>query len=179
MRMAGRSPGCSSARSLGLLSTRVLYQLGFLASAANALVPGYTAQRPNYEKPNGGLPLLQGAVHNTVFKATPELGTYNHQAQIERHGGAFHVAWKSSPFNEDEDGQRILYSSSADGRAWSAPSAVFPSMPASEFGCDGDHCWDKIHHEGSPLGSGQGQFAAQKQMGVCVFPLKWGVCMFI
>lgn len=44
------------------------------------------------------------------------VGTYNHQAQIERFGGAFHAAWKSAPYNEDQDGQRILYSSSADGR---------------------------------------------------------------
>jgi hypothetical protein len=56
---------------------------------AAALVPAYTAARPNYQKPNGGLPLLPGAEHHTVFESTPALGTYNHQAQIERHGGAF------------------------------------------------------------------------------------------
>ena len=122
------------------------------AAPAAALVPTYSATRPNYQKPNGGLALVKGAEHVTVFSATPETGTYNHQAQIERFGGAFHTTWKSSPFNEDEDGQRILYSSSSDGRHWSPATDVFPSMPASMFGCDPDgHCWDKIHHEGSPF----------------------------
>ena len=124
-----------------------------LGPSGGALVPEYTATRPNYQKPNGGLPLLPETEHGIVFESTPAQGTYNHQAQIERHGGAFHTAWKNSPFNEDEDGQRLLYSSSADGRVWSAPVDVFPSMPASSFGCTdgGRFCWDKIHQEGSPF----------------------------
>lgn len=114
---------------------------------------------------NGGLPLLPGAEHHIVFEATPETGTYNHQAQIQRHAGSFHVAWKSSPFNEDEDGQRILYSSSADGREWSPAVDVFPSMPASMFGCDPGHCWDKIHHEGSPFVTLNGRLYAVSYVG--------------
>eukprot|EP01043_Picozoa_sp_COSAG02_P020488 COSAG02_NODE_1013_length_15207_cov_4.700556_6_plen_475_part_00 len=127
--------------------------LVFLPALTSALVPTYSATRPDYQRPNGGLPLLdKGTEHITVLRASLQSGTYNHQAQIERFGGAFHSAWKNSPFNEDEDGQRILYSSSADGRAWSPAVDVFPSMPASMFGCDpGGHCWDKIHHEGSPF----------------------------
>ena len=83
---------------------------------------------------------------------------------IARHAGHFHVAWKASAFNEDQDGQRVLYASSADGKAWSEAVDVFPSMPASRFGCvpaagtplppgaDGKtHCWDKIHHETLPF----------------------------
>jgi hypothetical protein len=54
------------------------------------------------------------------------VGTYNHQAQIERFGGAFHTSWKNAAYNEDQDGQRILYSSSADGRVWSPAVDVFP-----------------------------------------------------
>lgn len=46
---------------------------------------------------------------------------------------------------------------------WSEAVDLFPSMPASDFGCDpvagtplpptspGVHCWDKIHHEGTPF----------------------------
>jgi hypothetical protein len=35
---------------------------------------------------------------------------------FERSGGMFHLQWKNSPVNEDEDGQRILYTFSADGK---------------------------------------------------------------
>jgi len=35
-----------------------------------------------------------------------------------------------SPFNEDSDGQRILYASSQDGRQWSAATVLFPGLPA-------------------------------------------------
>eukprot|EP01049_Picozoa_sp_SAG25_P009664 SAG25_NODE_980_length_4429_cov_1.828176_5_plen_489_part_00 len=121
------------------------------AAAAARAAPKYTATRPNYQKPLGGLPQLPGALHFTVFTATPQTGTYNHQPMLARHGGSFHVAWKASAFNEDQDGQRILYASSADGKSWSEAVDIFPSMPAHSFGCDGEHCWDKIHHECTPF----------------------------
>ena len=51
-------------------------------------------------------------------------GTYNHQVMFERAGGLFHLQWKNSILNEDEDGQRILYTHSPDGTQW--VSSAFP-----------------------------------------------------
>ena len=134
-------------------SSALLLALPGMVGSTFALLPGYTARRPNYQKPYGGLPPLLDARHSVVFEASSSTNTYNHQPQIERHGGAFHVAWKSSPFNEDEDGQNILYSSSTDGKRWSPAFVLFPSLPAWRFGCNrkASFCFDKIHHESSPF----------------------------
>eukprot|EP00040_Diaphanoeca_grandis_P030797 m.182809 g.182809 ORF g.182809 m.182809 type:complete len:473 (+) comp32134_c0_seq1:140-1558(+) len=121
--------------------------------SGSLISPMYTATQPNYEKPNAGLPLITGALHQVIFTPDPRRdGTYSHGAQIERHNGVFHVSWNNSPFNEDQDGQRVLYASSTpDGQTWSDPVDLFPSMPASQFGCNHDgFCWDKIHHHHLP-----------------------------
>jgi hypothetical protein len=142
---------------------KLRFAVPLLVSSSAALVPQYTATQPDYEKPYGGLQPLPGAEHYTVLTATEAVGTYNHQPMIARHNGAFHVDWKASAYNEDQDGQRVLYASSTDGRTWSEAVAIFPSMPAARFGCDpaagtplppgpgGLHCWDKIHHENTPF----------------------------
>lgn len=143
-----------------MIAAALLHLIGLQRVAAAALpVPRYSATRPDYQRPLGGLAPLPHAEHITVFAATEQTGTYNHQPMLARHGGAFHVAWKNSAFNEDQDGQRILYASSADGRNWSQAVDLFPSMPAHDFGCDplgsasdrAPHCFDKIHHEGTPF----------------------------
>lgn len=92
-----------------------------------------------------------------------------------RHDGYFHVSWNNSPYNEDQDGQRSMYSSSADGRTWSEPIDIFPSMPASRFGCttaksadadaDADEwsppfCYDKIHQHSMPYATLNGRLYA-------------------
>lgn len=40
----------------------------------------------------------------SISKIIP--GTYNHQVMFERSGGLFHLNWKNSAVNEDQDGQR-------------------------------------------------------------------------
>eukprot|EP00729_Bicosta_minor_P001984 gene1984-11448_t len=142
------------------------------------VTPSWSAQRPNYQLPNAGLPLINGSEHFLIF--TPDSrtdGTYSHGAQIERHDGYFHVSWNNSPYNEDQDGQRSMYSSSADGRTWSEPIDIFPSMPASRFGCttaksadadadaDADEwsppfCYDKIHQHSMPYATLNGRLYA-------------------
>ena len=134
----------------------LLLAVPLLHGTQASVIPKYTATQPDYQLPLAGLAPLGGAMHFKVFEATPATGTYNHQPMISRHGGVFHVNWKSAHFNEDQDGQRVLYSSSSDGHTWSEPVDVFPSMPASQFGCDiepdgTEHCFDKIHHENTPF----------------------------
>ena len=111
-----------------LLSSTAGAELG-----AEGLPPRYTGPAPNWRAPLGGLPLLAGAEHFRVFKATPAAGTYAHQPQLTRSGGHFHLAWDNGPFNEDSDGQRVLYAASGDGRNWSEHVELFPSMPAQPF----------------------------------------------
>ena len=131
---------------------------------AQALVPQWQTIRPNYEKADAGLPLVPNAKHTIVFEATPESGTYSHGAQIERHDGAFHVAWNNAAFNEDADGMRILYASSTDGQTWSQPVDLFPSMPASQFGTPGQPPW-KIHHRTAPFVTLHGRLYAVSSLG--------------
>ena len=96
-------------------------------------------------------------------------------------------------FNEDQDGQRVLYSSSSDGRVWSDAVDVFPSMPAVRFGCTNDYnasttdgkgvtstpfCLDKIHHSSMPFVSLNDRLYAVSS--VCrrcgmgyIYPIPW------
>jgi hypothetical protein len=96
-------------------------------------------------------------------------------------------------FNEDQDGQRVLYSSSSDGRVWSDTVDVFPSMPAVRFGCTSDDnasttygngvtstpfCLDKIHHSSMPFVSLNNRLYAVSS--VCrrcgmgyIYPVPW------
>lgn len=49
------------------------------------VTPSWSAQRPNNQLPNAGLPLINGSEHFLIF--TPDSrtdGTYSHGAQIER-----------------------------------------------------------------------------------------------
>jgi hypothetical protein len=52
---------------------------------------------------------------------------------IDYHNGTFFVAWKNGPEAEDKAGQRILYTQSVDGKAFTpvdggASNLLFPDM---------------------------------------------------
>jgi len=85
-----------------------------------------------------GYPILKQAEHARVFHATRETGGYNHHPQIGRHGGRFHAIWSNHPHGEDGPGQRILYSNSPDGNAWSPWQELIPPpapvAPSEEMG---------------------------------------------
>eukprot|EP00911_Craspedida_sp_UC1_P000805 UC1_evm1s617 len=123
-------------------------------SARRALpLPRWGGPEPNASLPLGGFPQLpkipSGDVvaHLSIFKATAATGTYNHGAMIERHGGFFHAMWKNSPFDEDSDGQRMLYASSRDGRVWSRSIEVLPGLPAHLFNAS----LRKVHLQPAPF----------------------------
>ena len=63
---------------------------------------------------------------------------YNHAAMIAYFNHTFVLSWKNAPLEEDTAGQRVLYSTSADGKAWSKAAVLFPNMstaanPAADF----------------------------------------------
>jgi hypothetical protein len=141
------------------------------------VVPRYAAPRPNYEHANAGLPLVARAEHVVVFTPDPAVdGTYSHGAQIARHGGAFHLTWNNAAYNEDQDGMHPLYSSSANGRTWSQPVSLFPSMPASQFVSNPGAGPDKIHHHVMPFVTLNGRLYAvsnlrRHQVGAFFYPV--------
>ena len=172
----------SQAAALVLLRPRllVLATVGPDDTAAS-LTPRWVAPRPDYEKPDAGLPLVTGAEHVVIFTPEPEDGTYNHGAQIVWHEGAFSVAWNNAAYNEDQDGMRVLLASAADGRSWSRPVELWPPMPASQFGCTagGSFCWDKVHHHALPFVTLNGRLYAvsslhRHQLGAYFYPVPAG-----
>jgi hypothetical protein len=53
---------------------------------------------------------------------------YNHAAMIMYHDGVITVSWKNAPLQEDTEGQRVLFSQSTDGKAWTKAKILFPNM---------------------------------------------------
>jgi hypothetical protein len=49
-------------------------------------------------------------------------------AMMDYYNGTLQLMWKNAPRDEDEPGQRILYSQSADGAVWTPPAVLFPNM---------------------------------------------------
>eukprot|EP01043_Picozoa_sp_COSAG02_P087855 COSAG02_NODE_25061_length_670_cov_0.499124_1_plen_172_part_00 len=82
-------------------------------------VPHWTVHdAPDPGKPLCGFTLADGLSTTTVYRATADLGAYNHGAMMDYHFGNFFLTWKNAPRDEDSPGQRILYSQSADGVDW-------------------------------------------------------------
>ena len=86
---------------------------------APGAVPHWTVhEAPDPGKPLCGFTLADGLSTTTVYRATADLGAYNHGAMMDHHFGNFFLTWKNAPRDEDSPGQRILYSQSADGVNW-------------------------------------------------------------
>ena len=90
-------------------------------------LPRWEGPLPSAHLPLGGLPsIVDKAKHVIAFQATPVTGTYNHQPMLEHVHNRFHVSWKNTVFNEDQDGQRVLYTNSRDGISWDPATVLFP-----------------------------------------------------
>mmetsp|Transcript_16176 Transcript_16176/g.45074 ORF Transcript_16176/g.45074 Transcript_16176/m.45074 type:complete len:479 (+) Transcript_16176:133-1569(+) len=80
-----------------------------------------------------GFKLLKSkdSVHAPVYLAKEEHGTYNHAVMMDYFDGFFLLSWKNSPQDEEQPGQRVLYSTSDDGFAWSptdGTNILFPNV---------------------------------------------------
>lgn len=65
----------------------------------------------------------------SVFLYSPEeQWTYSHHQSVTCHKGRFYAIWSNGRKNEDDVGQRVLMSSSADGLSWERPSPLIDSM---------------------------------------------------
>jgi len=56
---------------------------------------------------------------NSVFKSSPELGTYNHHQCVVKWKDEYWCGWDNGIIDEDAPGQRTFVSRSRDGREWS------------------------------------------------------------
>lgn len=103
------------------------------AASTPAWIPTWSAPIPDGSKPLGGLKQVSGYSATRLYKATPEIGTYNHAAMIQYFEDVLIASWKNSPQDEDAPGQRILWSFSRDGTTWTQQSpgsvaSLFPNM---------------------------------------------------
>lgn len=74
--------------------------------------------RPIEDFPMGGATPIESANYTQLFQASKDVGTYNMSPMISHYQGVFLASWKNSPKDEDEPGQRVLYSQSIDGVTW-------------------------------------------------------------
>jgi hypothetical protein len=122
-----------------MLSQALVIFAALLARAAGAKLPRWTAARGDPAKPLGGWPRVSGASAALVYRATSDIGSYNHAAMLTYGGEAgdapfFTLSWKNSPKDEDEPGQRILYSQSANGSVWTptdGTNVLFPNISSA------------------------------------------------
>lgn len=81
----------------------------------------------DFSQTTGGLPLWPGASSASVVSAPDALGwTYHHHPDLACWKGRLYVAWNASERDEDTWPSRELYSTSLDGKHWSAPQELFP-----------------------------------------------------
>lgn len=73
---------------------------------------------PNAKKRNLGYTEPRGVVHSVVLKTDRKTGGYNHHSKLIAHNGLFYAMWSNHSKREDGAGQRVLYSTSKDGRKW-------------------------------------------------------------
>lgn len=103
----------------------------FVASCS-ALLPSWTAIKLDPLKPPyGGATPVANRTHSRLYKAVPEIGTYNMSPMIDYHAGQLLAMWKCALQDEDQAGQHILFSQSLDGATWTptdGKNILFPNM---------------------------------------------------
>jgi len=66
--------------------------------------------------------------HFELFHAAPDIGVYCHHPHMIHHGDTFFATWSNHRDGEDGPGQRVLYSTSEDGKTWSPFAECFPAI---------------------------------------------------
>lgn len=80
-------------------------------------------------------PEVPGIERIKLYDADETNGGYNHHSNIIFHEGVFYCAWSNSRYDEDAPGQRVLYTTSTNGRDWSRVKQLFPSVvPEGHWG---------------------------------------------
>jgi hypothetical protein len=105
--------------------------LALSAAQLDSYIPSWNGPNLHLWLPGGGVPAVKGAKWSRIYHAEPEYGTYNHACMIDVFNGSFIAYWKNSPADEDQPGQRVLWSYSADGQQWTptdGKNILFPNM---------------------------------------------------
>jgi hypothetical protein len=79
-----------------------------------------------------GFSEIDGVQNVELMRVTPETGMYSHHPHILHDGERFFAAWSNHRVDEDGPGQRVLFSTSADGRQWTEPAECFPPLGPAE-----------------------------------------------
>lgn len=72
-----------------------------------------------------GLPPLPAA-HQTLYDATKATFRFCHHPNLVLYKGSLHAMWSNGIAGEDENGQRVLWTSTKDGKRWGAPAVLVP-----------------------------------------------------
>lgn len=99
--------------------------------ASAIFLPAWTGPFLDPLVPYGGASLAANVKLTSLYRAVPAIGTYNMAPMLDFHDGQFLASWKNSPLNEDQPGQRILWSQSLDGVNWTATDGnniLFPNV---------------------------------------------------
>ncbi|MSU64923.1 MAG: hypothetical protein EXS38_02205 [Opitutus sp.] len=110
-------------RDICALLVALALGLGGLAPAAGAPV-GLAEGLVNQEIPGSlGLPKIPAA-HQTLYDSTDKEFHFSHHPNLVVYQDRLYAMWSSGLRSEDENGQRILWTNSADGGSWAAPSVL-------------------------------------------------------
>ena len=70
-------------------------------------------------------------VRSRIYTGTRETGSYNHHSQLNKFKGRYVFAFSNGYVDEEAEGQRIMVSSSADGRIWEDARVVIGGEPGT------------------------------------------------
>ena len=104
-------------------------------------VPRWNTTVPDPTKPWAGMQRLPANTTqtNSVYRANPKVGTYNHGPMIVEYGGLIIVNWYAGQRDEDAPGERVLFAwSEDDGATFTAPEPMFDRLsPTAAVGTPG------------------------------------------
>lgn len=116
---------------MGFIAFALACTLAISVAHSASYVPSWQGPDLHPWLPGGGLPAVKGTKWSRIYHAEPEFGTYNHACMIDAFNGSLIAYWKNSPRDEDQPGQRVLWSYSADGQKWTptdGTNILFPNM---------------------------------------------------
>jgi hypothetical protein len=102
------------------------------SSPTRMLLPSWSAPKPDGTRLQGYAKIRNLTDHVVYRPESTDEGLYNHAAMIMYHAGTITVSWKNAPSQEDTPGQRVLFSQTTDGVAWSKAEVLFPTMDSKQ-----------------------------------------------
>lgn len=78
------------------------------------------------------LPLLKSR-RVKVFEGEEGISAFNHHPTIAWHDGRFFAAWSNGDIDEDASGQRVLYSTSENGRDWTEAAKLAEGISGKAY----------------------------------------------